>query len=273
MILKSLCWFMQHRGQLGLAWVLFGRWVPAGSQESANEQFKSHRLKEAKPDSLLLIQVNPSEKRGVDEIVMQLVWELSPSQPLALKRTERIASVVICLLFFFFKAALQRWYLVMRSKLSVCFHWKTASCWIHNVCFGDKLGSQVGTRPQSMSLKDCSASQNVNYGKQNKEANQLNSEWIFLKLFNLAQKNPARFLSQPKNPEPFLSQPNKDTPLLYSQACWNIIVLLMRRRLNLIVFWRRPLGLPQMNSLSLVGCWLKLMQSISGATQHFPVCL
>lgn len=136
------------------------------------------------------------------------------------------------------------------------FHWRTASCWMHNVCF-IVLVISLGLRivaVHKVSLHNCSVSQDVNYGKHNKEANQLNFEWIFWWPFLILHRKTKSF---------FLPQPNKEMPLQYSQGCWNIIVLLMRGCLNLIVFWRRPLGLPQMNSLSLVGCWLKRMQSIS----------
>ena len=50
--------------------LLFGQWVPAGLQAFANEQFKSHRWKDARPNSLLSIQVDPSESHREDEIVM-----------------------------------------------------------------------------------------------------------------------------------------------------------------------------------------------------------
>lgn len=67
-----------------------------------------------------------SRSKSIQRIVMQHVWEVSPNQLHAVKRMERIAS--FC-------------------------------------CAGDKPGSQDGSPQQSVSLNDCSVSQDVNYGK------------------------------------------------------------------------------------------------------------
>lgn len=41
-------------------WLLFGQRLPAGRWASANEQFKSRRWKQARPDSLPSIGATPS---------------------------------------------------------------------------------------------------------------------------------------------------------------------------------------------------------------------
>lgn len=73
-ILKSLDWFTRLP-----MWLFFGQWVPAGSWASTNEQFKSHRWKQARPDSLHSIQVTPSERALVKTRSLCSMSELSPS--------------------------------------------------------------------------------------------------------------------------------------------------------------------------------------------------
>lgn len=109
MILKSLRWFIQRRRRLGPCGSSLDNGFHAGSQASTNEQFKSHRWKEARTDSLLSIRVRtPAKKRSLCS-ASESCRTASP----VLWRGWREPLLVI---YLYFKTALQRWHLLIRSE-------------------------------------------------------------------------------------------------------------------------------------------------------------